>query len=145
MEKCQDKRSTLTEYIIAGQADFYRLAYSYVKDRDAALDVVQESIVKALTKADSLREPAYVKTWFYRILVNESINWYRRSQRLMPLEDRLDQYAAPETDPGTRPARSAAPPGAYSPPAVHPPPPGAVQRPPPGAARRSEPAPELGK
>ena len=102
MENRPDKRSTLTEYIISGQADFYRLAYSYVKDRDAALDVVQESIVKALTKADTLREPAYVKTWFYRILVNESINWYRRGQRLVPLEDRLEQEAAPESDHSAR-------------------------------------------
>ena len=73
-----EHRAILTEYILAHQADFYRLAYSYVKDRDAALDVVQESIVKALTKAGSLREPAYVKTWFYRILVNESITWFRQ-------------------------------------------------------------------
>lgn len=93
-----DKRQVLTEFILAGQSDFYRLAYSYVKDRDAALDVVQESIVKALAKSDSLREPAYVKTWFYRILINESINWYRYSKRVVPLENQLDSCAAPEQD-----------------------------------------------
>lgn len=102
VEKHLDNRRVLTEFILAGQTDFYRLAYSYVKDRDTALDVVQESIVKALTKAGSLRDPARVKTWFYRILVNESIDWYRRSQRLVPLEDRLEQEAAPETDHGAR-------------------------------------------
>ena len=62
VEQHLDNRRILTEYILASQADFYRLAYSYVKDRDAALDVVQESIVKALTKADSLRNPEHVKT-----------------------------------------------------------------------------------
>ena len=80
-------RQLLVDYITAGQADFYRLAYSYVKNRDAALDVVQESIVKALTKIDSLREPAYLRTWFYRILLNESMNYFRRNQRLLSLED----------------------------------------------------------
>lgn len=102
VEKHLDNRRVLTEFILAGQTDFYRLAYSYVKDRDTALDVVQESIVKALTKAGSLRDPARVKTWFYRILVNESIDWYRRSQRLVPLTDRLDQEAAPEPDHSAR-------------------------------------------
>lgn len=102
MSSTLDRRAVLTEYILAHQADFYRLAYSYVKDRDAALDVVQESIVKALSKADSLREPAYVKTWFYRILVNESITWFRQGKRLVPLEDQLEQEAAPECDPGAR-------------------------------------------
>ena len=102
VEKHLDNRRILTEFILSNQADFYRLAYSYVKDRDTALDVVQESIVKALTKANSLRDPERVKTWFYRILVNESIDWYRRSQRLVPLADRLDQEAAPEPDHSAR-------------------------------------------
>ena len=81
----------LTDYLVAHQEDFYRLAFSYVKNRDAALDVVQESIVKALAKADTVRRPEYIKTWFYRILLNESMNHYRRTRRLVPLED-----AAPE-------------------------------------------------
>ena len=55
-------RQQLSEYIVAHQEDFYRLAYSYVKNRDAALDVVQESIVRALSKSDSLRQPEYMKT-----------------------------------------------------------------------------------
>ena len=53
-----DNRQLLVDHILAGQTDFYRLAFSYVKNREAALDVVQEAIVKALTTADTLREPA---------------------------------------------------------------------------------------
>ena len=98
MNTAPDNRQLLTDYILAHQEDFYRLAYSYVKDRDAALDVVQESIVKALTKAASLRDPAYLRTWFYRILVNESMDFFRRGRRLVPLEGQLDQAAAPEPD-----------------------------------------------
>ena len=98
MNTAPDNRQLLTDYILAHQEDFYRLAYSYVKDRDTALDVVQESIVKALTKAASLRDPAYLRTWFYRILVNESMDFFRRGRRLVPLEGQLDQAAAPEPD-----------------------------------------------
>ena len=81
-----DIRRLLADYIVPHQEDFYRLAFSYVKNRDAALDVVQESIVKALSKADTLREPAYLRTWFYRILLNESMNHFRRTRRILPLE-----------------------------------------------------------
>ena len=102
MHIAQDNRQILTDYIVAHQAELYRLAYSYVKDRDAALDVVQESIVKALTKVDSLREPAYLRTWLYRILVNESMDHFRRNRRLVSLEGRLDQEAAPEADHSAR-------------------------------------------
>lgn len=92
----------LSEYIVAHQEDFYRLAYSYVKNRDAALDVVQESIVRALTRSDSLRQPEYMKTWFYRILLNESMNHYRRGKRLVPLEDSAADTPAPASDPAER-------------------------------------------
>ena len=95
-------RQLLVDYITAGQADFYRLAYSYVKNRDAALDVVQESIVKALTKIDSLREPAYLRTWFYRILLNESMNYFRRGRRLVPFPEQQEEPAAPDPDVGER-------------------------------------------
>ena len=97
-----DIRRLLADYIVSHQEDFYRLAFSYVKNRDAALDVVQESIVKALTKADTLRERAYLRTWFYRILLNESMNHFRRLSRILPLED-LEQQSAPAgRDPGER-------------------------------------------
>lgn len=93
----------LTDYIVAHQEDFYRLAYSYVKNRDAALDVVQESIVKALSKSDSLRNPDFLKTWFYRILLNESMNYYRHNKRLVSLEDEgLPETAAPQGDHAAR-------------------------------------------
>ena len=92
-------RQQLNAYIVSHQEDFYRLAFSYVKNRDAALDVVQESIVRALSKSDSLRQPEYLKTWFYRILLNESMNHYRRNKRLVPLEDSV---ADPASDPAER-------------------------------------------
>ena len=101
-ETTQSTRQLLAEHIVSGQADFYRLAYSYVKNRDAALDVVQESIVKALTKVESLREPAYLKTWFYRILLNESMNYFRSSKRVLPYDESLPDRAEPPPDPAER-------------------------------------------
>ena len=95
-------RQQLNAYIVSHQEDFYRLAFSYVKNRDAALDVVQESIVRALSKSDSFRQPEYLKTWFYRILLNESMNHYRRNKRLVPLEDSVADGPAPAGDPAER-------------------------------------------
>ena len=97
----QTVQQQLTDFIVAHQEDFYRLAYSHVKNRDAALDVVQESIVKALSKADGLRRAESLKPWFYRILVNESMNYYRYTRRLTPLEEAAEA-AAPAGDPAAR-------------------------------------------
>lgn len=97
-----DNRQLLVEHILNGQTDFYRLAVSYVKNRDAALDVVQEAIVKALSKVDSVREPAYLKTWFYRILINEAMNHFRRNRNLVSLEEVMVDRAVESGDPGER-------------------------------------------
>ena len=97
-----DKRQLLVEHIVNGQTEFYRLALSYVKNRDAALDVVHEAIVKALSKVDTVREPAYLKTWFYRILINEAMNHFRRGRDLVPFEEALAGRAAESRDPGER-------------------------------------------
>ena len=97
-----DNRQLLVDHIVNGQADFYRLAFSYVKNREAALDVVQEAVVKALTKVDTLREPAYLKTWFYRILLNEAMNHFRRSKNLLPFDEALLDRASEDPDPGER-------------------------------------------
>lgn len=101
-QKHKNTRQLLVDHITAGQADFYRLAYSYVKNRDAALDVVQESIVKALSKVDSLREPSYLKTWFYRILINESMNYFRQSKNLLPYDEAALDRAEEGGDPAER-------------------------------------------
>lgn len=102
MNRTSDNRQLLVEHITAHQTDHYRLAFSYVKNRDAALDVVQEAIVKALTKIGSLREPAYLKTWFTRILLNESMNYYRRNRNLVPYDEAMADCPAPSQDPGLR-------------------------------------------
>ena len=77
----------LEEYIEAHQDSFYRVAFTYVKDRDAALDVVQNAVVQALTHIHTLREPAYMRTWFYRILVNEGLGYLRKNKHCLPVEE----------------------------------------------------------
>ena len=47
------------EYITQNQQAFYRLAYSYTKNSDAALDVVQDAIVKGIEKLHTLRNPTF--------------------------------------------------------------------------------------
>ena len=66
-------REVLIEYIKENQEKLYRIAYTYTKNQEIALDVVQEAITKSLENINKLRHEEYVKTWFYRILLNEAI------------------------------------------------------------------------
>ena len=76
----------LIEYIKENQDKLYKIAYTYTKDKDLSLDVVQESITKALEHIGSLKHEEYVKTWFYRILINESIKSSRKNKKLEEYE-----------------------------------------------------------
>ncbi len=83
----------LVEYIIENQNKFYRLAYSYVKNEEDALDVVQNAVCKALEKSDSLRNENAIKTWVYTIIVNESMNVLNEKKRIILSQD--DQIPDP--------------------------------------------------
>lgn len=69
------------EYILKNQEKMYRLAYSYVQNKENALDVVQNAICTALEKCDSIRNPNAIKTWVYRVVVNEALQLLRKNKR----------------------------------------------------------------
>ena len=54
------------------QEYLYRMAFLYVRQEQDALDVVQESILKAYKSLKTLREPEYFRTWLTKILINNA-------------------------------------------------------------------------
>lgn len=76
-------QSELTAYLVENQARFYRLAYSYLHDREEALDAVQTAVCKALEKQDGLKNADAMRIWFYRILVNVCTDQLRRRKRVV--------------------------------------------------------------
>ena len=79
-------QEVLIEYIKENQEKLYRIAYTYTKDQEAALDVVQEAITKSLENIHKLRNEEYVKTWFYRILINEAIKESKNNKSFIEFE-----------------------------------------------------------
>lgn len=82
----KDLYDHITAYIVENQNKFYRLAYSYVQNREDALDAVQNAVCKALEHYGKIRNEDAIKTWFYRILVNESLLLLKAKSRIS-LED----------------------------------------------------------
>ncbi|MBO2537378.1 MULTISPECIES: RNA polymerase sigma factor [Rummeliibacillus] len=74
------------------QQDIFRMAYTYVKNNEDALDVVQEVAYRALKKIDTLNEPQYFKTWLFRITINCSIDWLKKNNKLVMDSNDLDSY-----------------------------------------------------
>ncbi len=76
------KEEKLTAFIVENQVRFYRLAYSYLKNREEALDAVQAAVCRALEKQDGLQDADALRTWFYRILVNVCMDQLRCRKRV---------------------------------------------------------------
>lgn len=79
----------IAEYAVKYKENYYRLAYSYVKNADDALDIVQESIYKAISSASSLKNPDYIKTWLYRIVVNTSLDFLRKQKKNIAFDEEI--------------------------------------------------------
>lgn len=75
------KEAEVKDYIVNNQESFYKIAYSYVKNEDDALDIVHDAICKALYKIDSLKDIEVIKSWFYKILINSSIDYIRKNNK----------------------------------------------------------------
>jgi len=85
----------LIEFIRENKENIYRLAYSYVRNKEDALDIVQESIQKALVHVHRLRDEQSLKSWFYKIVVNTSLDFLRKNKRVTAVDDEtLDYYAS---------------------------------------------------
>ena len=82
-------RETITEYIIENQTRFYRFAYSYTRDKDSALDVVQNAVCKAIEKYTDIKDISKVNSWFYKVLLNEIYSFLKRNKREIPISDEL--------------------------------------------------------
>lgn len=68
-----DLYKKIVAYILENQDKFYRLAYSYAQDKEDALDIVQNAVCRALENYENLRNEEAIRTWMYRIVVNESL------------------------------------------------------------------------
>ena len=48
----------------------YRIAFTYLKNEQDTLDVMQELTYKALKKMHTVKQPEYARTWLVRVLIN---------------------------------------------------------------------------
>jgi RNA polymerase sigma factor (sigma-70 family) len=69
----------------------FRIALSYLRDADEAMDAVQETFVKAYQAAARWDPVSEVAPWLSRIAVNHSIDCYRRRRRRRQSEEPMPE------------------------------------------------------
>jgi RNA polymerase sigma-70 factor (ECF subfamily) len=64
----------------------YRIAYIYVQNENDAIEVFQQSIVKAYMALDQLMQPTFFNTWLTRIVINCSITYIQKRKKIHLVE-----------------------------------------------------------
>lgn len=78
------------------ESTLYRVAMSILKNDADSGDAVQEALLKAFEKLDTLQEEKYFKTWLTRILIHECYQIRRKSKRLVPYEEYVEREPGKE-------------------------------------------------
>jgi RNA polymerase sigma-70 factor, ECF subfamily len=111
---CQGVEEAYEILIQRYQQPVYNLVCRLLNDPADACDIVQEVFLKVFRNIGSFRGNSSLKTWIYRIAVNEAYNhrrWFSRHQRqeiAMGAEEGMPSYEDSLADPGRTPFDQAA-------------------------------------
>jgi len=85
LERLKTRDSAAFELLVERYSDdIYALTYRLTNDREEAADLTQETFLRAFRHVGSFRGDANLRTWLFRIAINESRNrfrWWMRRRR----------------------------------------------------------------
>jgi RNA polymerase sigma-70 factor, ECF subfamily len=85
LERLRRGEAAAFERLVAEHSgDVYALLYRLTSDAEEARDLTQETFLRAFQSINRFRGDANLKTWIYRIAVNQARNrwrWWRRRKR----------------------------------------------------------------
>src|SRR6188508_3749229 len=100
IERCAaGDESACAELVASHQRMVFGLALHLLGDRDEALDLSQEVFLRVFRTISSFRGQSALRTWIYRIVINQARNrqrWWRRRHRADQVS--LDQHVAAHGD-----------------------------------------------
>lgn len=94
-------KEALLSLVMAQQADYYKLAYVYMKNKEDALDALQDMIVILYDNISKLKKEDAFYPWSKTILVNSCKNKLKKKKKVIYLdsinEEATDEiYEAPD-------------------------------------------------
>jgi RNA polymerase sigma-70 factor, ECF subfamily len=85
LERLRRGEAAAYETLVAEHSgDIYALLFRLTSDPEEARDLAQETFLRAFQNIDRFRGDASLKTWIYRIAINQARNrwrWWRRRRR----------------------------------------------------------------
>ncbi len=115
IERCTaGEQSACAELVAGHERMVFQLALHLLGDRDEALDLSQEVFLNVFRTIHKFRGQSALKTWIYRIVINQARNrqrWWRRRHRAdqVSLDQHVETHGEPRhPDDDTSPHRALA-------------------------------------
>ena len=83
-QKLQEK---IVNYKQEKHEKYYPQAYNYARTQQEPHHIVQNAVCRILENYEGIRNENAIRTWCYRILVNESMTFLKRKAKEKPLDD----------------------------------------------------------
>ncbi|WP_056474370.1 sigma-70 family RNA polymerase sigma factor [Bacillus sp. FJAT-25509] len=74
----------------------YKTALAYLKNKDEAIEAIQEVTFRAYQNIKTIREPSYVKTWLIRIMINYCQDYIKKNNRVTFDDEYISQLGTNE-------------------------------------------------
>lgn len=88
VDEVRDGSQAAFDQLIRRHEQFvYRIAYSYTRDADGAMDVAQNVFIKVHANFDSFHGRSTFRAWLTRIAQNESLTWMRSRNQAVEVTD----------------------------------------------------------
>jgi RNA polymerase sigma-70 factor, ECF subfamily len=101
-------QAACAELVAEHQRMVYQLSFHLLGNRDEALDLSQDVFMRVFRTLPQFRGHSQLRTWIYRIVVNQARNrqrWWRRRHRAsqVSLDKHLETHAEPSGNPRVAP------------------------------------------
>src|SRR5690554_6143396 len=96
-------KDALVSLIMSRKNEYYGLAYVYMKNKDDALDALEDMMIIVYSKIKNLRKEDAFYSWSKKILVSCCINKIRKQKKIVLFdhwdqEDLRDDYTAKDQE-----------------------------------------------
>ncbi len=90
-------RTDFAARVLACERRLYRVARTLLRSDADCEDAVQEALLRAWARLDTLRVESYFETWLIRILINQCKGFYRAKREHVPLTEDIPAHAEPDS------------------------------------------------
>ncbi|MDN7242799.1 sigma-70 family RNA polymerase sigma factor [Planococcus sp. N028] len=89
----QGDRLALQQLLKLEKEKLYRMAFTYVKNEEEALEIFQQTVLQAIESVHQVKKPQYFSTWLARIGINKALAVLKKKKKLVVMEEIKERRA----------------------------------------------------